>query len=171
LGKKILGVFFVLLSLLIISVTAVVYETAQQTITQTVKNIATITLGNPALGDIEEGETITLTKTEVAALGNAISTTTTKASVYLHLDSNVSSLSTYYTTYDIIVKYATVPGNSSHSVGGTATTISIATPDPAAIDLDGVGSWTFDFEITATAKSVSSDQDTTAAIVVTAESS
>ena len=169
-NKKILGVFFVLLSLLIVSVTAIVYESAQQTVTQTVKNIATLTLSNPALGDIEEGETKSLTKATIPALGDAISITTTKTGVYLHLNSDVNNLNTYYTTYTITVKFATVPGGSSYLAGDPAATISIASPDPAAINLDAAGSWTFDFDIAATAKSVSSDQATTATIVVTAES-
>ena len=159
-----------LLSILIISVSALVYESAQQTVTQTVQNIATITLNNAALGNIEEGETKSYTKDNAAALGNAISTTTTKNSVYMHLDSDIDSLSTYYTAYTITVKYATVPGGSSHSVGQTAATMTIAAPDPTAVTLDIAGSWTFDFEITTTAKSVNSDHATIATMVVTAES-
>jgi hypothetical protein len=164
--------FFVLLSLLIVSVTATVYESAQQTTTQTIKKIATLNLNNAALGDIEEGETKSYSEATVPALGNVISVTTTKSDVYLHLNSDIDSLGTYYSTYDITVKYATVPGSSSHVVGETATTMTIGTPDPTpAVTLDVSGSWAFDFEITTTAKSVSSDQGTTATIAVTAESS
>jgi hypothetical protein len=163
--------FFVLLSLLIVSVTATVYESAQQTTTQTIKKIATLNLNNAALGDIEEGETKSYTKATVPALGNVISVTTTKSDVYLHLNSDIDSLGTYYSTYDITVKYATVPGSSSHVAGETAATMTIGTPDPPVVTLDVSGSWTFDFEITTTAKSVSSDQGTTATIAVTAESS
>jgi hypothetical protein len=119
---------------------------------------------------LEEGETKNYTKADVAALGAAISTTTTKANVYLHLNSDIDSLSTYYTAYNITVKYITVPGGSSHSVGQTAANMTIAAPDPSAITLDLAGSWVFDFEITTTAKSVSIDQSSTATIVVTAES-
>lgn len=168
-NNKILGVFFVLLSILIVSVTAVVYETAQQTVTQTIKNIATLVLNSPALGNIEEGETKSYTKADVVALGDAINITTYKANVYLHLNSDVDSLNAYYTTYTITIKYATVPGGSSHSTGQIAAIITIVSPDPAGIGLDVAGSWTFDFEITTTAKSVSSDQATTVTIVATAE--
>jgi len=111
------------------------------------------------------------TKTEVAALGNIITTATAKSNVYLHLNSDLDSLSTYYSTYTITVKCATVPGGSSHSVGETVATMTIASPDPTAVTLDAAGSWTFDFEITTTTESVSSNQPTTATIVVTAESS
>ena len=168
--KKILGVFFILLSILIVFVSAFVYETAQQTVTQTVTNIATLTLSNAALGTIEEGETKSYTKVDVTELGAAISITTTKAGVYLHLNSDIDSLSTYYTTYTITVKFITVPGGSSHAVDDTACTMTIVSPDPAAVTLDVAGSWVFDFEVTTTADSVSADQPTTATIVVTAES-
>lgn len=158
-----------MLSLIIVFVSAFIYETAQQTVTQTVEEIATLTLSSAALGNIEEGETKSYTKGTIPDLGAAISITTTKPNVYLHLNSSIDSLSTYYTTYNVTVKFATVPGGS-HSVGETACTLTIASPDPAAINLDAAGSWTFDFEVTTTADSVSADQPTTATIVVTAES-
>lgn len=168
--KSLVGILFILLSLTIVSVSAFVYEQATQTVTQTILEIATITLKNSALGDIEEGETITYTNVTVANLGDAISITTTKANVYLHLDSDVDSLSTYYTTYNIVVKFATVPGGSSYTPGNTACTLSLASPDYSSITLDVAGSWTFNFEITTTADSVSSNQGTTVNIIVTAES-
>lgn len=163
--------FFVLLSLMVITVSAVVYESATQTVTQTIQDVATLTLNNAALGNIEEQETKSYTKTEIPALGNIVSTTTAKNNVYLYFNSDLDSLDTYYTTYTITVKCATVPGGSSHSVGDTVATMTIATPDPTAVTLDIAGSWTFDFEITTTAKSVSSNQATSVTIVVTAESS
>jgi hypothetical protein len=167
---RMLGLAFVLLSITIASVSAFIYESAQQTLGQTIVNVATITLKNSALGNLEEGETRGYTKANLTELGAAISITTNKANVYLHLNSDIDSLGTYYTTYTLTVKYITVPGGSSHSVGQTAATMTIAAPDPAAITLDAAGSWAFDFELTTTAKSVSSDQATTATIVVTAES-
>lgn len=163
--------FFVLLSLMIITVSAFVYESATQTVTQTIQDVATLTLNNAALGNIEEQETKSYTKTEIPALGNIVSTTTAKNNVYLHFNSDLDSLDTYYTTYTITVKCGAVPGGSSHSVGDTVATMTIATPDLAAVTLDIAGSWTFDFEITTTAKSVSSNQATSVTIVVTAESS
>lgn len=168
--KKLIGIAFALLSIMIVSVSAFVYESATQTVGQTIVNVATITLKNSALGNLDEGETKNYTKADVAALGAAISITTSKATVYLHLNSDIDSLGTYYSTYTITVKYITVPGGSSHSVGQIAATMTIASPDPTAITLDAAGSWVFDFELTTTAKSVSSDQATTATIVVTAES-
>jgi hypothetical protein len=170
LKKKILGGLFVLLSIVIISVSAFVYESAPQTVGQTVKEIATITLKSSALGNIEEGETQSYTKDELATLGAAISTTTSKADVYLHFNSNIDSLGSCYTTYTITVKYITVPGGSSKSVGAIACEMTLASPDPAAVTLDVAGSWVFDFEVTTTAKLVSSDQATSATITVTAES-
>jgi len=170
LNKKILGVFFILLSILIVFVSAFVYETATQTVGQTITNIATLTLKSSALGNIEEGETIKYTKDNATNLDAAISITTTKAGVYLHLNSNIDSLSAYYTTYNITVKFFTVPVGSGYSEGNAACTMTLSSPDPAAIILDAAGSWVFDFEVTTTAKSVSADQPTTATIVVTAES-
>jgi hypothetical protein len=170
LKKKILGVFFILLSIFIVFVSAFIYETATQTVTQTVQEIANITLKDSALGTIEEGETIGYAKGNATNLGAAISITTTKTGVYLHLNSSIDSLTSYYTTYTITVKFITVPGGSSHTVDETACTMTIASPDPAAITLDVAGSWAFDFEVTTTAKSVSANQPTTATIVVTAES-
>jgi hypothetical protein len=170
LKKKIIGVFFILLSILIVFVSAFIYETATQTVTQTVQEIANITLKDSALGTIEEGETIGYAKGNATNLGAAISITTTKTGVYLHLNSSIDSLTSYYTTYTITVKFITVPGGSSHTVDETACTMTIASPDPAAITLDVAGSWAFDFEVTTTAKSVSANQPTTATIVVTAES-
>ena len=125
---------------------------------------------NSALDNIEEGETKTFTKLDIASLGNAISVVTTKANVYLHLDSDVNLLSAYYSTYNIVVKYATVPGGSSKIPGNTACTLTLASPDFSSIDLDVAGSWTFDFEITTTAQSVNADQPTTVTITVSAES-
>lgn len=170
---KIQGVFFILLSLLIVTVSALVYESALQTVSQTIQDVAgSFTVTSPALGTIDELDTRSYTKGEVAALGNAISITTAKDNVYLHLDSNIDTLSTYYATYSITVKCATVPGSSTqHSVGETVATMTIVSPDSGPINLDKAGLWTFDFEITTTANSVSSTQGTSASITVTAESS
>jgi hypothetical protein len=170
---KILLLVGIALSILSISITAVsglVYETAQHTVTQTVKVIATLTLQNSALGNIEEGQTISYTKATVSSLGDIVTISTTKNNVYLHFDSDVQALTSYYSTYTITVKYAAVGSGSTHSVGQTACTMTLASPDPAAVTLDVSGTWRFDFEITTTAKSVSSDQATTVTIVVTAES-
>ncbi len=168
--KSYLGIMLITLSLGIVLVSAFVYETAQNSVTQTVKQIATLTLQNSALGNIEEGETKSYTKIDVSTLGNIVNVTTTKDTVYLHFNSDVDALSTYYTTYTITVKYAAVGSGSSHNVGDTACTITLASPDPTAVTLDKLGAWRFDFEITTTAKSVSADQATTVTIVVTAES-
>lgn len=168
-GKSLVGVLFLMLSLSIVGVSAFVYEQASQTVTQTIVDVATIALLDSALGSIDEGDTQTYTNVTVASLGDAISITTTKA-VYLHLDSDVDSLSTYYSTYNIVVKFDTVPGGSSHTSGQTACTLTLASPDYSSIDLDVAGSWTFNFEITTTVSSVSSDQPTTVTINVSAES-
>ena len=168
--KKFAGLAFVLLSIAIMSVTAFVYEQQQQTIQQTIINVATITLKNSALGTIEEGETKSYTKLDVAELGAAISITTGKANVFLHLNSDINNLGLNYQTYTLTVKYITVPVGSSHNVGDIAATLTIAAPGPTSITLDVAGSWAFDFELTTTALQVNADTPTTATITVTAES-
>src|SRR3972149_5109612 len=170
LKKRTINIAFIAMSLIIAVASAYVYETAQNTITQTVQNIATLTLQNSALGTIEEGQTISYTKGTVASLGDIVTITTTKDNVYLHFDSDVQALTTYYSNYTITVKYAAVGSGSTHNVGDTACTMTLASPDPAAVTLDVDGAWRFDFELTTTAKSVSSDQATTVTIVVNAES-
>lgn len=171
LRQSLAGVLFVLLSFTIVAVSAYVYETAQLQITQTIQEIATLTVQNSALGTIEEGETKSYTKATVSSLGNIVNVTTTKNGVYLYFNSDLDSLTTYYTTYNITVKFAAVGSGSSHSVGDVACTMTLVSPNPAAVTLDVSGAWRFDFEITTTAQSVSADQPTTVTIVVTAESS
>jgi len=158
------------MSFTIASVSAYIYEQATQTITQTVIEIATLNLQSSALGNLEEGETKAYTKADVPSLGGIISVTTTKANVYLHLNSDLDALSGSYDTYEIAVRFATVPaGSVLHAVGNVACTLSLVQPDFSSIDLDAAGDWGFDFEVTTTAKSVSSDTPTTVTIVVTAE--
>jgi hypothetical protein len=168
--KSLIGILFLLLSFSITAVSAYVYESAQQQITQTVKNIATLTLQSSALGNLEEGQTLFYTKANVTSLGAAISLTTTKANVYMHLSSDLASQSAYYSTFNVAVKVATKPSGGTHNVGDTVATLTLASPNSSAINLDVLGSWTFDFEVTTTAKSVSADHATTVTITVTAES-
>ena len=134
-------------------------------------NVAILTLQDSALGNIEEGQTICYTPANKTDLNDAMRVSTVNSIVYLTLDSNLDSLSGNYDTYDIVVKFDTVPKGSSHNAGDTACTLSLASPDYSSIELDAAGSWTFDFEITTTAKSVSVDQVTTAVtITVSAKS-
>ena len=168
--KCALGISLLLLSLVVVGVSAYVYETANIVVTQTVKNIATLTVQNSALGNIEEGQTISYTKATVSSLGNILNLTTTKDNVYLHFNTDLDTLTAYYSTYTITVKFAAVGAGSTHNVGDVACTMTLAAPDPAGVTLDKTGAWRFDFEITTTAKSVSSDQATTVTTVVTAES-
>ena len=166
----ILGSLLIFLSLAAVGVSAYVYETAQQSLNQTVKEIATITLKNSDLGNIEEGQTLTKTKADVPNLGAAISFTTTKAHVYMYLTSDLDDQTAYYSAFNIVVKYASVPVGSAHNVGDTAVTLSLASPNSGSVDLDVSGSWTFDFEITTAAESVSADHATTVTINVMAQS-
>lgn len=151
-------------------VAAYVYETGAVIPSQTIKNIATLTLQNSALGNIEEGQTITYTKASISSLGNIFNLTTYKDTVYLHLTSNIDTMTTNYSNYTAVIKYAAVGAGSSHVVGDIAAVLSISSPNPSAVALDKTGAWRFDIEITTTAKSVSSDQATSPTIAVTAES-
>ena len=168
--KKLIGILLILLGFSITAVSSYVYEQAQHQVTQTIQNIATLTVQNSALGNIEEGQTLYYTPSTQPDLDNVISITTTKAYVYIHLDSDLNSLSSYYGTYNIVIKFDSVPVGSGHSQGDTACTLSLVSPDFSSIDLDVTGSWTFDFEITTTANSVSSNIGTTVTIIVSAES-
>ena len=166
--KRAIGISMLTIALLIGVVSAYVYETGNVAVTQTVKNIATLTVQNSALGNIEEGQTVALTKATVGSLGNIVALTTTKADVVIHFDSNINLLSTYFSTYTITVKYAVAI--NGHSIGDVLTTMTLASPDPAGVTLAAIGAYQFDFEVSATALSVASDQATSTTIVVTAES-
>jgi hypothetical protein len=170
--KKIVGIAFVLLSILIMSVSAFVYISDSQTVTQTVRKVvSTFTLKNPDLGDLFEGETKVYTEADYPLLGDAISITTQKGNVYLWLNSTIDELNTYYSTYTLTVKFASVAG-STYAVGDTAATLSLINPNtPSGILLDAAGAWSFDFELTTTAKALplgSEDVPTTATIIVEA---
>jgi hypothetical protein len=167
--SKTTGLALLLFSLFVIGVSAYVYEQATMTVTQTIVEVATITVDNSALGSINEGETIAYTKATVATLGDAVTVNIQSQPVYFYFDSDLDSLSASYSTYTITVKFIEVQG-STYSVGDTAATMTVGSPDPAAVTLDATGLWRFDFEITTTAQSVSSDTPTTATIVVSAES-
>ena len=168
--NTLIGILFILMSISIASVSAYVYESANLQVTQTILNIATLTLQNSTLGSIEEGQTLFYTKGNVTNLGAAITLTTTKANVYMHLTSDLASQSTWYSTFNVAVKIATKPVGGTHNVGDVVSTLTLASPTSGAINLDVLGTWTFDFEVTTTAKSVTADHAATVTITVTAES-
>ncbi len=172
LRRRAFGTFLILTSLLIVSVSAFVYEQASNTVNQTIVEVANITLSEGTLGNIEEGETILYTPSNTSSLNDIVSITTSKANVYLHFDTDLDSQSGNYATYQIVIKVGdTVPGGSSNSTGDTTATLNVGSPDTASgVALDSAGDWTFDFEITTTANSVSTDQPTTVSISVLAES-
>jgi hypothetical protein len=170
--KKIVGIAFVLLSILIMSVSAFVYISDSQTVTQTVRKVvSTFTLKDPTLTSLFEGETASYTETQVPDLGDAISIQTAKDNVYLYLDSDIDALAGSYSTYTLTVKYASVEG-SAHTPGDIAAVLDLSYPDLTApgsgIKLDVAGTWSFDFELTITAGSVPSDQTNVVTIIVSA---
>ncbi len=169
--RRTVGPLLIIISMIIISVSAFVYEQASNTVTQSIDEVANITLNQGTLGNIEEGETIFYTASNTSSLNDIISITTSKANVYLHFDTNLNDQSTNYATFQIVVKVGdTLPVASSNSTGDTTATLTIANPDTTSgVVLDAAGAWTFDFEITTTANSVTTDQATTVNIIVSAE--
>jgi hypothetical protein len=167
-GSKISGILFLFLGLLVSGVSAYVYQQASLTVTQNIVEVASFTVKNSDLGNINEGQTLSYTRAELANLGEAITITTTTAPVYLHFDSDVDSLSGSYTTYDINVIYDTVPSGGTGS--GTACTLSLGSPDYSSLNLDVAGTWVFDLSITTTADSVSTDTPTSVSLTVGADS-
>jgi hypothetical protein len=161
------GLLLIISSLTIIGVSAYVFENSNQSISQTVINIATVNLKSTALGPLREGERKIYNSTTIPDLGDVISITTTTENIYLHLDSDLDSVSGY-SAYSIVVKFSEVVG-STYSEGDTACTLTLGSPDYSAIDLDAAGTWAFDFEINTTAGSVSSDTPSTVTINVSAE--
>lgn len=167
--KSIFGLLLIILSFAIVATSAFIYEQASSTATQTILEIASLTLNNAALGDIEEGDTVLYTPANTSAVNNVISVTTGKANVFMHIDTDLEGQSTYYNTYQIEVVVDSAPGGSGLS--GTVATLSIGSPDTATgIDLDVAGAYVFDFQVTTSAKQVSGNQGSTVNITVSAES-
>lgn len=166
--KRTVGIAFLLLSIVIMSVSAYVYEQASQTTTQTIINVASLTLNSAVLGNIEEGQTIVYTAANTSALNDILTATAGKANLYLHFNTNLDTQSSFYDTYTIEVIVSSKPSLSG--LTGTVATYTIASPDAAVITLDAIGTYVFDFQITTTAKIVSADQAGTVTITVTAES-
>ena len=166
------GTLLIIISMVIISVSAFVYQQASNTVTQTIVEVANITLTQGVLGNIDEGQTILYTASNTSSLNEIVSITTSKANVYLHFDTDLNTQSGNYTTFQIVVKVGdTVPLASSNSTGDTTATLTIANPDTTSgVVLDEAGAWTFDFEITTTTRSITIDQAVTVSITVLAES-
>ena len=105
----------IIISLVIVSVSAFVYYQASNTVTQTIVEVANITLNQGTLGNIEEGQTILYTASNTSSLDDIISITTSKANVYLHFDTDLNDQSGNYATFQIVAKIGdTVPVASSN---------------------------------------------------------
>ena len=165
-GSKLSALLFLILGLTVTGVTAYVYQQATLTVTQNIVEIASFTVQNSDLGDINEGQTLVYTSSEIANLGSAITVETTTDNVYLHFDSDLDSLSGSYSTYNINVIY----GSNPSSTTGTACTMTLGSPDYSSVTLDAAGTWVFDLSIETTADSVDADTPTTVTLTVGAES-
>jgi hypothetical protein len=148
-------------------VTGFVYEQSTQTFSQTIIDVATIELNSQLLGNLCEGESKTFTKNEVPSLGNAIAVSVSSPfePVNLNIYGDLDELSVYYSQYDVVVKFSRVVGES-YSVGEVACILGIGGEDYGSIELDAIGVWVFDLEISATAKSVNDDTTIVANIMV-----
>jgi len=171
LGKRLSGLAFIILSFLVVSISAYIYEQSSQTISQNIVEIATISLKNSDLGNINEGQTKTYTNETIPSLGNAISITITEENVKLHFNSNLDEYSRAYSTYTIDVVLVEKPAGSNLEVGSTMCTLSLSSPDYSSVNLDSIGTYCFNFEITTTANPVDEDTPTSITIVVSAQSS
>lgn len=154
-----------------VSISAYVYEQSSQTVSQNIVEIATITLKNSDLGNINEGQTQRYTSATVPNLGDAVSITITAENVKLHFNSNLEEYSKAYSTYDINIVLSEKPAGSNLKVGSTVCTLSLSSPNYSSVNLDAIGTYRFNFEITTTANSVDEDTPTNVTIVVSAQSS
>ena len=154
------GSLLIFVSMLIFSVSAFVFEQPS--------NTKTIKLNQGNLGNILEGQTLNYTPNNTPSLNDIIFVTTTQADVYLHFDTNLDVQSNNYATYQIIIKAGdTIPFGSDYCIGDIVATLTLENPDATSkVALDAAGEWTFDFEITTTAKSVNSNQTTTVSITI-----
>lgn len=156
----------IFLSAFVVLVSAFIYGQASQTTTQTIVDVASLTLNDAVLGNIDEGETILYTPANTTAVDDILSMTTTRANVYLYFDTDLDTETGNYDTFEIAVIVDTAPGTLS----GTVATLTIANPDTVAgIVLDAAGAYVFDFQVTTTADVVTGNQGTTVSITVTAE--
>ena len=161
---RISGTLLILISMLIVSVSAFIIEQPSNTMA--------ITFNQGILGNIEEGQTILYTSSNTSSLKDIISITTAKANVCLHFDTDLDDQSNNYLTYQIVVKVCDTGSKGSRiATGDIVATLTIVNPDTiSGVVLDVAGCWVFDFEITTTAKSVISNQESTVNITVSAES-
>ena len=165
--KSILRIICALLipiSLLIVSVSGL--------ITEPPSNNITIILNQGILGNINEGQTMFYTPSNTSSLNDIVIMTNTQANISLYLDTDLDAQGDIYATYQIDVKVGdTIPNESNYSTGDTIATLDMANPDTASgVTLDVAGDWTFDFEITTTANTMSLDQSTIVKITVSVKS-
>ena len=158
------GTLLIFVSLLIVSVSAFIIEKPS--------NPIIIKLNQGILGNITEGQTLHYTPNNTSALDDVIHLTTSKTNTILFFDTDLDAQSCNYATYQIFVKVSdNLPTGSNFSTGDTIATLTLTNPDTSSgIGLDVAGDWTFDFEITTTSNSGSSDQVAIVNITVSAES-
>jgi hypothetical protein len=163
-ARNLNGLLLILVGFSTFTASSFVYEQKQaRAAAQIVSENVILTLQNSALGNIEEGQTLYYTPINQSELDDIIKITL-KTHSYLHLDSDLDAQNLSYDTYNIVVRFDTVPPKTCHYKGEIACTLSLTSPSHSSIDLDAAGDWTFDFEITITAQSVNSDTSTAVTI-------
>jgi hypothetical protein len=161
------GIVLVMLSVSVVTVSGLVFETSHYSASYATKLISELSLPNLGLADIEEGDTKAYSKDTELCLGNAVEVITTEDNVCLNFTSDIDSSNEFYSMYNITVKYAAIGNGSIYSLEDIACTMTLASPS-VLVSLDKAGVWSFDFEISATAKSVISDKTTVVTIQVIA---
>lgn len=146
-------------------VSAYVYQQYTQSISQKIIDVVSFTLNNCDLGPLKEGETRIYDDTQIESLKDAIKIQVDDFVSHVDLDiySNLDQIDELYTTYDIIIKFSDVVGET-YTTGDNACTISIRNKDYSSIELDAPGNWSFDFEILTSAKSI--DEDTPSSVIL-----
>ncbi len=159
--KKIMGLALILMSVMLATVAAdvLVFETRTQTTTQQITNVASITTSATSftLPSLEEGATATYNKdtntaiyADAATLGNAAIITISKNLDVKFSSTELANFNAYYSSFTITITYASAIG--THSAGDAAAVLSIASPSATVYLDDSAGTYYFNYEISATAK-------------------
>lgn len=141
---------------------AVYYWIGTQTIKQTIVKPARGTLyySEIYLPDIIGPASATYTQSEVTKFDKAVFIFTSKTNVPLKLDfKNAPTVAQYYTAYTLRVVVDTEAAGSS--LTGVILTVDLTNP-VATVPLDAAGIYRFDYEVSITAKEVTSSVDVAA---------
>ena len=159
---RLIGGILLLFCISIFSVSAFVSEKQS--------NSVSIELNQAILGNIMEGQTVYYTPRNSSSLDQILFIRTVQNNVSLYFDTDLELQNDNYAIYQIVVRVGnTIPYGSNFVPNDIITILSLANPDSVSLTkLDVAGEWTFNFEIINTAKSVTSNQDTSVNFIVKA---